>query len=238
MTASHPLLIFLTGFSGTGKSQVARLAAQKLNQALRLRSGQGWQAIDTDGIVEGMAGQTIAAIFAQEGEAAFRELEAEALRRASCLEKAVVATGGGSVLREDNRRLMAQGFVVCLEARPETVLARLRENDGSERPLLSGPDPLARIRSLKAQRQPLYALADHTVHTDGLAPEEVAAEVVRAWRRLSSRLTLDPARWAGPGVPSPSMGEGQGATPGNLRFPGASGEGESPPPSNSLPPGE
>ncbi len=172
----RPRRIFLIGFSGTGKSRVAALVARIL----------GWQAIDTDALVEEEAGLPIPEIFRRRGEAWFREAEARALERAAAQEGVVVATGGGIVLRPQNRRLLAQGLVVCLEARPQTILQRLQEDQASERPLLQGPQPLRRIAALKAQRQHLYALADHTVHTDHLSPEEVAREVVRAWRRLGA----------------------------------------------------
>jgi len=196
MAPRRPLRIVLTGFSGTGKSLVAPLVAQRL--ALRPGSGQGWQIIDTDDLIEKAAGRSIADIFARDGEPYFRGLEADALRSACQQERAVISVGGGAILRPDNRRLMAQGgFIACLEARPETILRRLREGVEEEpldRPLLAGPDPLARIRELKESRQPFYALADHTVHTDGLAPEKVAAEIARAWRRLSAAAVSDPGR--------------------------------------------
>src|SRR3990170_1457077 len=159
---TRPQRIVLTGFSGTGKSAVAALVAERL----------GWRAVDTDSLVEQAAGRPVADIFAREGETRFRELEAEAVRQACARERAVVSAGGGATLRPDSRRLLADGgFVVCLEARPETVLQRLGEGEAEERPLLAGPDPstgsgqalLGRIRELKAARQPLYALADHTV---------------------------------------------------------------------------
>ncbi len=174
----RPERIFLIGFSGTGKSCVARLVAQML----------GWEALDTDAMVEEEeAGLPIPEIFRRWGEAWFREAEARALGRAAARRRVVVATGGGIVLRPQNRQLMArQGFVVCLEARPQTILSRLQSEGTSGRPLLQGRDPLRRIMALKARRQHLYALADYTVHTDGLSPEEVAKEVVRAWRRVSA----------------------------------------------------
>ena len=186
--------IVLTGFSGTGKSAVAALVAQRL----------GWDAVDTDSLVERAAGRPIAAIFARDGEPRFRELEADAVRQACARPNAVVSVGGGATLRPDGRRLLADGgFVVCLEARPETALQRLREGDAEERPLLAGPDPLSRIRELKAARQPVYALADHTVHTDCLTPEDVAAEVVRAWEERSAAALAAPGRLeAVAGVPA------------------------------------
>ena len=176
MARQRPHRIFLTGFSCTGKSRVARLVAEKL----------GWEAIDTDALVEREAGRPIPRIFAEEGEARFRELERQAVRAASSREKAVVAVGGGAILSAENRRVMADGgFVVCLEARPETIFRRLQSGEAdtpSERPLLAGPNPLGRIRHLKGLRQPLYSLADFTIHTDALSLEQVASEVVRAWR--------------------------------------------------------
>ena len=167
--------IILTGFSGTGKSA----AGPRLAKAL------GWELIDTDALVEGRAGKHILEIFRDDGEVAFRDLEADALLEACARERVVISTGGGAILRADNRRAMAEsGFVVCLEARPETIIARLNARAGSEpldRPLLATEDPLARIRELKAARQHLYALCDWAVHTDGLTPDEVAAEVMRAF---------------------------------------------------------
>lgn len=167
--------LILTGFSGTGKSAVGREAARLL----------GWDFIDTDAEVVRRAGKPIARIFAEEGETAFRALEAQVLLEALARpEPTVIATGGGAVLDETNRqRMFISGVVVCLEARPETVLQRLAQGEDEVRPLLASPDPLERIRSLKAQRQPLYALADWTVHTDALSVDEAAREVVRGWDR-------------------------------------------------------
>ena len=172
--------IILTGFSGTGKTEVARLIAERL----------GWQAVDSDDAIVEAAGKPIPAIFRDDGETHFRTLEHTALGELCSQTKIVIAAGGGAVLSAENRQLMADGgFIVCLEARPETILARLRpqlDSDPVARPLLATADPLGRIRELKSFRQPYYALADHTVHTDGLTMEQVAAEVVHAWRQLSA----------------------------------------------------
>jgi shikimate kinase/3-dehydroquinate synthase len=174
MTA--PTRIILTGFSGAGKSAVGKLLADQL----------GWRLLDTDEMVEQRAGKPILEIFRDEGEVAFRDLESAALRAALASGDAVISTGGGAVLRPENRRAMAEaGFIVCLEARPETILHRLTRGMDSrslDRPLLATDDPLTRIRELKSARAYLYALCDWTVQTDGLTPEQVAGEVLRAYR--------------------------------------------------------
>ena len=172
--------IFITGFSGSGKTSVGRTAASRL----------GWQFVDTDDLIVKRAGKPISEVFAESGETFFRELERESLVEAASGESQVISTGGGLPMDEKNRRIMEQrGIVVCLEARPETIHRRLekesRQRGAIVRPMLESEDPPARIRSLKADRQPGYALSHWTVHTDGMTPDEAAAEVVRAWRTLA-----------------------------------------------------
>ncbi len=173
--------------------------------------------MDTDALIEKTAGRSIPEIFAGEGEPYFRELEADALRLASLEEEVVIAVGGGAALRPGNRRLMGEsGFIVCLEATPETIFRRLtRGEEGQDRPLLSGPDPLALIKELKASRQALYAFADFTIHTDNLSPDEAASQIVQAWRRSSTQAMVDSERQAlsGPlAIASPNPLQGAAAT--------------------------
>jgi shikimate kinase len=166
--------VILIGFSTTGKSKVGRTVAQRL----------GWAFVDTDDVIVEMAGQSIPDIFAQDGEDRFRELEREALIRACARKRTVIATGGGAILFEENRALMQErGWVVCLEAKPATIYQRLKEAEARGepdvvRPLLAGPDPLERITWLKEIRQPYYAIADWTVHTDLLTHEQVVEEIL------------------------------------------------------------
>ncbi|HEX2173476.1 MAG TPA: 3-dehydroquinate synthase [Dehalococcoidia bacterium] len=178
--------IFLTGFSYTGKTTVGRHLAAAL----------GWRYVDSDEVIEERAGRAVPDIFAQEGEPAFREWESRVLADLAAGEKQVIATGGGTPLAERNRALMRErGFVICLEAAPATIHARLlaASADGVERPLLAGGDPLARITFLKEFRQPYYATADWVISTDRLSPEEVAEEARRAFHRYAGRTGTRPA---------------------------------------------
>lgn len=168
--------IFLIGFSGTGKSAVAALVGARL----------GWAVHDLDRTIAGQAGMTVPEIFQREGEPGFRRREAEALRAVSSAGRFVVATGAGAAVSAENRALMGErGWIVSLEARPETIHRRIQRQLGRSapdavRPLLDAPDPLEKIRALKQSRQPIYALADWTIHTDRLGLDQVAEEIVRA----------------------------------------------------------
>src|SRR3989304_2212924 len=172
--------LIITGFSGTGKSLVAIEVALRLN----------WDFLDTDDEIVKQTGKPIAEIFRQDGEAKFRELEREMIRKACQQRQTVIAIGGGAIVDPQNYELLAKtGLIVCLEAKPETIYERLsreaaRGQEAVVRPLLAGDNPLERIRQLKASRQPYYAKADWTVHTDGLSIGEVAEEVIRASRLL------------------------------------------------------
>lgn len=172
--------IFLTGFSATGKTTVGREAARLL----------GWRFVDLDEDIEAAAGKSIDAIFAADGEAHFRALESQALLMACAREGQVVSTGGGIVMSAANRKAMSDnGVVVCLEAAPETIYARVRaQSEGAgavARPMLAADDPMRRIRVLKSQRQLNYTLAHWTVHTDTLSTTQAAHEVARAFDILN-----------------------------------------------------
>lgn len=172
--------IFVTGFSGTGKTTVGRAAARLL----------GWRFVDLDEDIEAAAGKPIDAIFASDGEAHFRALESQALLAACVREGQVVSTGGGIVMSGANRKAMAaNGAVVCLEASPQTIYARVRAQSVGAgavvRPMLAADDPMRRIRVLKSQRQLNYTLAHWTVHTDTLSTAQAAHEVVRAFDMLN-----------------------------------------------------
>ena len=171
--------IILVGFSGTGKTLVGREVARIL----------GWQFLDTDAQIEGRAGKAVGRVFAEDGEPSFRLLEKEVLQEVCSGQGRVVSTGGGAVVDPENLELMlGRGFVVCLDALPETIQGRLAGNDEDTveaRPLLEGPEPLERIRDLKNQRQGFYSAAHRTIHTDNLTVEQTAQEVVNAFFTMS-----------------------------------------------------
>lgn len=165
--------IVLVGLSGTGKSTVARLLADRL----------GWETADSDEWIVAATGRPIADLFAQEGEAAFRQVEAEAVRALCARPRLVLATGGGVVTVEENwPHLRRHARVVWLQARPETLVARLAAQADAGmtvvRPLLAGATPLERLRAMAAARAPLYARADIALPTDGLTPAAVAEAVL------------------------------------------------------------
>jgi shikimate kinase len=164
-----PRPIALVGLSGAGKSSVGRALAAQLARPL----------LDTDALVVQSAGCDIAQIFAVEGEARFRDLEAAALRTALDSTPAIVATGAGVVLRAENRALLRERAVVAwLDAPTTELIARLRAHDEA-RPLLQGDDPAARLEVLRTARAALYAqVADIRVATDGRAVEHICQEVI------------------------------------------------------------
>src|SRR5581483_3282865 len=177
--AMRPQRIVLIGLSGSGKSAVARQVARRLH----------WTWADSDDVIVSESGKEIAAIFSEFGEAEFRRLERQAIERLAQGERVVIATGGGAVLDAANRAaLWRDAFVVHLETRPSTLARRMAESRRglAHRPLLEGGDPRERLERLRAERGPIYALADWTIRTDGLTSADVVSEVIGAWERRSA----------------------------------------------------
>jgi shikimate kinase len=170
--------IALVGLSGVGKSSVGRLLAARL----------GWPLHDTDMLIAQSAGQSVARIFAAEGEPRFRVREAAALELAFADPPAVVATGGGIVLRPANRALLRErAFVVWLDAPTDTLVARLLAHDEA-RPLLEGDDPARRLEALREARAELYAEVAHAqVDVARREVEEICAEVLHLFERASGQ---------------------------------------------------
>ncbi len=164
--------VVLIGYRGTGKTTVAQQLALRL----------GWDWVDADVEIELRAGKSIAAIFADDGEPAFRDLESQVLAAMIGRERIVLAAGGGVVLREENRRLLkTAGKVVWLKADVATILARVAgdQTTAGRRPQLTTAGGEAEVRQLLAQRTPLYRdLADLEIDTEGRTPAEIVEEIV------------------------------------------------------------
>jgi len=161
--------VFLIGPMGSGKTAVGR----QLARALQL------PFYDSDAEIERRTGVDIPFIFEKEGEPGFREREREAIEALTALDAIVLATGGGAVLLEDNRRhLAARGRVVYLETSVTQQAHRVRY--GRHRPLIARGDTEARLQELMGARAPLYAsIADVTVRTDGRRVQSVAEQILR-----------------------------------------------------------
>ena len=160
--------VYLVGMMGSGKTTIGRHLAGLLRFDFR----------DTDAIVEASTGADIGWIFDVEGEAGFRDREQRAIAEATMRKRIVLATGGGAVLRPENRCLLRQrGVVVHLDAQADVILDRVRRD--RRRPLLQGEDVAARVEALLAERQPLYRETAHfAVVTDSRPARQVASDIL------------------------------------------------------------
>jgi shikimate kinase len=173
------MILTLIGYRATGKTTLARLLAERL----------GWDWVDADVEIERRAGKPIARIFAEDGEPAFRDLEAQVIADLLRRPPLVLAAGGGAPLRAESRRAMHQGGkVVWLVAKPETILRRMSADatTAGRRPSLTGKTPLDEIVDLLRLREPIYQQsADLRIDTEGKTPDQAAAEIL-------ARLSLAP----------------------------------------------
>lgn len=162
--------LVLIGFMGTGKTTVGRILAARLDLVFT----------DMDDCIVQRAGKSIPAIFADDGEPAFRTLERQVVVDLSAQSGLVIATGGGVVLNPDNiRDLGRNGLLAGLTASPDVILDRLRHDTG--RPLLNDGDKAEKIRALLVSRQHLYNAIPFRINTDGLSCEAVAARITEQY---------------------------------------------------------
>ena len=167
------MVITLIGYRGSGKSAVARLLATALNLP--------W--IDSDDVIEERTGRSIREIFAEHGEAEFRRLEQSVIHEITRQQSLVIATGGGTILAENNRRCMkAAGPVVWLQASVAILAERIQQDEttGDRRPSLTGQSVAEEVESVLASRLTQYQdAATIVVDTDGLSLQQVADEIRR-----------------------------------------------------------
>lgn len=160
--------LILVGMMGAGKTTVGRVLARRLKRTFH----------DSDEEIERRCGVRIPVIFDIEGEAGFRARETQAIAQLCALHNVVLATGGGAVLAEENRRhLAAGGTVVYLHARPGHLWQRVRHD--RNRPLLATPDPQGRLEELYAARDPLYReIADIVLDTGRQSVQTLAKDLL------------------------------------------------------------
>ena len=157
----------LIGFMGTGKTTVGRLVAEALH----------FDFLDTDELIQSRTGKSIAEIFAQDGEPAFRELERQIVRELSTKTKTVISTGGGLPTNPENLALLkSYAVVVCLWSSPDKIWNRVKNQ--THRPLLHDPNPQKKIQDLLTTREPFYKQADVLVNTDVRNVREVVQQLV------------------------------------------------------------
>jgi len=158
--------IYLVGFMGTGKTAVGRFLAGKLV----------FQFVDLDSLIEEKEGIKIVDIFAQKGEAYFRDLESMVLKETADKEKLVFACGGGIVVRRSNTDFLEEnGLTVCLDAEPEVIYERVKKS--GHRPLLNVSNPKKEIESLLNTRKEFYGRIKRHIDTSCLTVEETADRI-------------------------------------------------------------
>ena len=164
--------VVLIGLRGTGKSTVARLLAERLN----------WPWFDADVQIERHAGKPIAAIFADDGEAAFRDWESRVVADLAARDRTVLALGGGAVVCAENRAAIAAlGRVVWLTASPQTLLKRIEadRSTATRRPNLSAAGGITEIIATLDARRAVYRQCAHLeVDTEGKTPAQVADAIL------------------------------------------------------------
>jgi shikimate kinase len=167
--------IYLVGLMGAGKTTIGRQLAKSLSVPF----------YDSDKAIEESTGVDIPTIFEFEGEEGFRDREQKMIKQLTQLEGIVLATGGGTILREENRRVLKEkGFIVYLQCSVERILERTRRD--TQRPLLKADNPRERIESLFTQREPLYlSCADLIVDTGVMQSKAVVNHILEKYRSFN-----------------------------------------------------
>jgi len=181
-TTYMPQNIFLVGLMGAGKTSVGKMLSKRLNKTF----------YDSDQEIEQVTGVKIPVIFEIEGEQGFRARESKMLSELVCRDNIVLATGGGAVLSEQNRRLLtAHGTVIYLRASANDLWRRTRHD--KNRPLLQTGDPLERLQELLAQRDPLYReVADIIIDTGSQSLSNLASRIEQQLVQLKPEHSTQP----------------------------------------------
>jgi shikimate kinase len=165
--------LYLTGFMASGKTTVGKQLAQRL----------GWRFHDVDSAIERRARRPIEKIFDAEGEAAFRRMEEQEVRRAAGKRRTVIALGGGALASERNRRAVEEsGLLIYLRVSPAEALRRIKKEGIEKRPKLRGVPPAGRekfLAALLAKRRPFYRRASIRVSTGGSTPRQIVERILK-----------------------------------------------------------
>lgn len=166
--------IVLCGFMGCGKTTVGKILAEKLSMKF----------VDVDDLIEQEQEMTISEIFEKYGEIGFRKIENETIKKVSQWNNAIVSTGGGSVLNNDNvTALKSSGKIFFLDVTADTVLARLKNN--TTRPLLQRPDKEKAVNDLMNERRSKYeACADFVITTANESPIICANDIIKLYKKI------------------------------------------------------
>lgn len=174
--------LYLVGMMGAGKTTIGRKLANRL----------GYHFFDTDALVEQATGQKVSALFANKGEAAFREIETQVLSQLASRTNLVVATGGGIVTQQMNWSYLHHGIVIWLDVPIPVLLSRL--SGDTTRPLLKDVDLGTKLSDLMAKRKKLYAMADVRMGYEGKSVGKTCDRIITI---LQARLRPDPKVAAG-----------------------------------------
>lgn len=169
----------LIGMMGAGKSEVGELLAEQL----------GYDFVDTDSLIVKKAGKSVAKIFREDGEQAFRDLEREVIRELRGAENLVIATGGGAPVDKQNRRVFISiGHMIYLKASPRELYLRVKNDRG--RPLLQVENPVKQLEEILAERKDYYEEADIVIDTEELGVDEVVDVIIDelAKRTIETRM--------------------------------------------------
>lgn len=170
--------VVLIGFMGTGKTTVGQLLAQRLD----------WSFVDLDQEIESQCKMTVRDIFANYGEAVFRQHESAMIKSMTARNNTIISTGGGAVLLDENIYNLRQcGPLVALKAQPEVIVKRVESDKRVSRPLLNRPDRLETVSNMLHDRRKRYAFADISIDTDYLSPDEVANKIEDLWSFLDKQ---------------------------------------------------
>lgn len=165
--------IILTGFMGSGKSTVGMRLAERLKM----------EFVDLDREIEKVTGMSVNQIFKRYGEIRFRSEENLMVEKLAKRNGLVIATGGGTVLREENMQILRNnGIIILLEASPEDIFARVSRKRGT-RPLLRKNLTIENIEAMLADRDPFYQQADHRINTSGKDLDTIVKEIMNQYRK-------------------------------------------------------